>query len=366
MTSWKAGTYVRSDIQERDRHGKEVLTSRRDLLPSSRNANNNTLAPALVARLERRAHHAGIARAIKRVVAPTIRHLNQLVDDRLALGQLGRVDKIRRAKLARPLLLGRVDIHNDDLTRLVGHRALHHAQPNTPGTKHGNVAALLHLGRDARRAVAGRDAAPEQARPIHRRVRLDGHHGDISDNRVLAEGTRAHKMQDVLPARPEPARPVRHHALTLRRANLTAQVRLAALAELALLALGRVQRDDVVPRLDVGDALADRLDDAGALVAENDREGALGVLARQGVGVRVADARVGDLDADLVGLGRRDLDVLVGELLAGAPGDGRLAGDCLRRGQQGSQVGQGTLFQVRERQGSTRGCEGCLDGCGVD
>jgi hypothetical protein len=43
----------------------------------------------------------------------------------------------------------------------------------------------------------------------------------------------------------------------------------------------------------------------------------------------VADTSVLDLDAHLVGLGRCYLDVLVAELLAGTPGDGRLAGDCL-------------------------------------
>jgi hypothetical protein len=44
----------------------------------------------------------------------------------------------------------------------------------------------------------------------------------------------------------------------------------------------------------------------------------------------VADARVMDLDADLMGPGRRYLDILVAEFLAWAPGDGRLAGDGLR------------------------------------
>ena len=43
----------------------------------------------------------------------------------------------------------------------------------------------------------------------------------------------------------------------------------------------------------------------------------------------MADARVVDLDAHLVGPRRRYLDVFVAELLAGAPGDGGLAGDGL-------------------------------------
>jgi hypothetical protein len=37
--------------------------------------------------------------------------------------------------------------------------------------------------------------------------------------------------------------------------------------------------DNVVTRLYVGDALADRLDDTGALMTKDNREGAFGVLA---------------------------------------------------------------------------------------
>lgn len=66
----------------------------------------------------------------------------------------------------------------------------------------------------------------------------------------------------------------------------------------------------------------------------------------------MADTRVCNLDSDLVGLGRRYLDVFIAELLAGAPGDGRLAGDGL---------------QIRVSQGRYRGCDGpvrdALRGC---
>ena len=58
-----------------------------------------------------------------------------------------------------------------------------------------------------------------------------------------------------------------------RRAGL-AQEALALLAEEALAALRHPGDDDVVARLQVGDALADLLDDAGALVAEHHRVGA--------------------------------------------------------------------------------------------
>ncbi len=44
---------------------------------------------------------------------------------------------------------------------------------------------------------------------------------------------------------------------------------------------------NVVARLHIGDALAYRLDDARALMAQDDGEGAFGVLARERVGVYI-------------------------------------------------------------------------------
>lgn len=108
----------------------------------------------------------------------------------------------------------------------------------------------------------------------------------------------------------------------------------------------------MVAGLYTGNALADGFDNAGALVAKDDGEGALGVFAGEGVGIYearnvsvwfslrnmrerpvgltcVADTGVVDLDADLVGLGRGDLDILDGQLLTGLPGDGGLASDGL-------------------------------------
>ena len=191
-----------------------------------------------MARLQRGPHHTDVAGAVKRVVAPAVRHLDQLVDDALALGQLGRVDKVGGAKLARPLFLGRVDIHHDDLAGLLRHGALHHAQADAAGAKDGHVAALLDLGRDARRAVARRDAAPEQARAVHGRVGLHGDDRDVGHDCVLAEGGCAHEVQDVLAARAEARGPVGHDALALGGADLAAEVGLVGLAELAFLALG--------------------------------------------------------------------------------------------------------------------------------
>lgn len=104
---------------------------------------------------------------------------------------------------------------------------------------------------------------------------------------------------------------------------------LAGLAELALLALGGIESDNMVAGFDVGNALADRLDDTGALMAEDNGESTLGVLPGEGVGVGVANTSVVDLDTDFMGLRGFDFDGFDAERLAGLPGDGGFAGNGL-------------------------------------
>ncbi len=103
----------------------------------------------------------------------------------------------------------------------------------------------------------------------------------------------------------KPRGPVGHHALALRRPDLAAQVGLGAGAELAVAALGYVERDHVVAGRDGRDAVADALDNPGALVPEDRREDALGVVAVERVRVRVADARGVQPDPNLGILGNK-------------------------------------------------------------
>lgn len=49
--------------------------------------------------------------------------------------------------------------------------------------------------------------------------------------------------------------------------------------------VGLLKSDDVVAGLHVGNALTNRLDNAGTLVTEDDGESALGVFAGKGVGI---------------------------------------------------------------------------------
>ena len=107
----------------------------------------------------------------------------------------------------------------------------------------------------------------------------------------------------------EARRAVGQVAGVLLVADRDAAVRPRAQAVDALAALGREQRDHVVARLHERHALADRLDDAGALVPEHARRVAGRVGARGGVHVGVADAARGQADERLArpGLGQVDL-----------------------------------------------------------
>ena len=68
-------------------------------------------------------------------------------------------------------------------------------------------------------------------------------------------------MTDRLAVAREPRRPVRQVTLTLLLADREAEVRPLVEAVEALAALRREERDDVIARLDVGDAFADAFDD---------------------------------------------------------------------------------------------------------
>ena len=216
------------------------LTPRRDLLTRRSNTNNDTLAPALVARLQRTAHNMHIPRAVERIIAPTVRHLHQLLLNR-HLPDLGRIHKIRRAELLPPLLLRIIDINHNNLRRALLHRALDDAQAHAPGTEDGDVGALLDAafaGGDDGGAVARRDAAAEQAGPVHGRLVGDGDDGDVGDDGVLREGRCAHEVQQVFAFAFEARGPVRHDAFALRGADLAAEVGLAGFAEFAFAAFG--------------------------------------------------------------------------------------------------------------------------------
>jgi hypothetical protein len=115
---------------------------------------------------------------------------------------------------------------------------------------------------------------------------------------------------------------VGHHALTLRRADRGAKIGLARQAGGARPAFRRVERNDVIAFLDRGYAGANIDDDAGTFVAEDRRKEPLGVRARKGEFIGVADSRGLDLDEHLTGA--RPVEFHVGHFqrFAGREGHG--------------------------------------------
>lgn len=206
-----------------------------DLLTGGGDADDDALTPSLVAGLEGGPHHVDVAGAVEGVVATAVGHVDEFLLDGL-LAQLAGVDEVGGPEAAGPLLLLVVDVDHDDAAGAALHRALHHRQPHATRPEDGHVRPLFHLGRHHRRPVPGRDPTTQQARPVHRRFRVDRYHRDVRHHRVLREGRRAHEVQDVLALALEPCRPVRHHSFPLRGPDLATQIRLARLAELAFAA----------------------------------------------------------------------------------------------------------------------------------
>lgn len=353
---------------------RERLTTSRDLLAGSGDTNDDALTPALVAGLEGAAHDVHVTGAVEGVVETAVGHVDESGLDGLALLEvLGRVDEVGGAELLGPLLLSVVDVDNNDLAGTVLDRTLDDTETDAAGAEDGDGGTLLDTalaGGDHGSTVTGGDTAAEQASAVHGGLLGDGDNGDVGNDGVLREGRAAHEVEEVLALALEARGAVGHDTLALSCADGTAEVGLAGLAELALLALsgavdpvsnrlgytsiapevrqllitrrrGRtwansLERDDMVALLHVRHTLANALDDTSTLVTGDDGEGTLGVLAAHHVGIRVADTGVVDLNADLVGFGRCHLDVLNAEVLGGTPGNGGLASDGLTLGRHDS------------------------------
>jgi hypothetical protein len=209
-----------------------------DFLTSGSDTDDDGLAPALVASLERGAHDVDVACAVECVVAAAVGHLNELLLDALA-AELGGVDKVGCTKLLGPLLLRVVDVYDNNLACLVLSRTLDDGQTNAAGTEDGDVGALLDTvlsGRDDGSSVTGGDSAAEQTCAVHGRLLGDGDDRDVCYDGVLRECGCAHEVEEVLALALEARGAVGHDALALGGSDLAAEVGLARFAELALFA----------------------------------------------------------------------------------------------------------------------------------
>ena len=122
--------------------------------------------------------------------------------------------------------------------------------------------AGLDFGRVQYRADACRDTATQQANltPAAPLSLIFGDR-DLRQHRVLTECGRPHVVENLFAVLGKPRRVIRHQPLALGDADCLAKVGLARCAEIALAAFGRIQRNDVVTRLEVGNPRANFLDD---------------------------------------------------------------------------------------------------------
>jgi hypothetical protein len=234
--------------------------------------------------------------------------------------------------------------------------------------EHHHVGAGFHLGREDHRADAGGHAAADVADLVEGRVFADLGQRDLRGDRVVAEGRGAHVVKDGLAVHAEAAGGVGHQALALRAADELAQVGLAAQAELALAALGRVERNDVVALLERGHAGADVDHDARAFVAEDGREDAFRVGAGERVVVGVADAGGLDLDQHLAELRSFEVDGFDGQRLAGLPGDGGFGfhgAGSLKRGGRSTATPELKTVPVARADPAARAGEPSISGMGL-
>src|SRR6478672_2580960 len=121
-------------------------------------------------------------------------------------------------------------------------------------------------------------------------------------HREVGERGAPHVVVHGVLANREAARAVRHHALALGGADLSAQVRLARQAALALTTFGGVERNDVIALLQGSDSGAHIHDDAGTLMPEDRRKQPLRVRARARELIRMADTGSLQLHQHLAGL----------------------------------------------------------------
>ena len=153
---------------------------------------------------------------------------------------------MRHAELARQRLARRIEVDADDHVGAGHPRALHHVEADAAQAEHHDIGAGLDLRRVDDGADARGDAAADVADLVERRVLADFRERDLGQHGEVGERRAAHVVVQRLAAQREAAGAVGHQPLALRRADRRAQVGLARQARLALPALGRVERNDVV------------------------------------------------------------------------------------------------------------------------
>src|SRR5581483_1428314 len=239
---------------------EELLERQRHLVAWAGHADQRAGAGEVAApeRLEQR---VGATDRLERVVDAVA--AGDLFDPRDRVTR-ARIHDVRRAELLGPAQLPRVDVDTDDRRGACQARALDDAGADAAAAEDGDARAGLDVGGAQHRADARHHAAADQAHLLGRQLLRHRHCLLRGDDGVGAEGADAeHRLEQraVLAV----------HALLGVQAGGT-QVRLAPPAEAAVAARRPPGQDDVVADGWRRHAWTDLLDDARALVPEQERE----------------------------------------------------------------------------------------------
>src|SRR6185437_4572415 len=232
--------------------GHELEGPGLDLLSRPGDPDDHRYAPAAVAAFQGLAHEIDVADALEAVVRPAVGEGNQMLYQIAAY--FLRVDEVRHAEALRKRLAPRIEIDADDLVGADQARALNDVETDAAQPEHDHVGSGLDFGGVDDRTYAGSDAATDVTDLLEGRVLANLRKSDLRQHGVVGEGGAPHVVVHHLAADREPAGAVGHHALALGRADGRAEVGLAGEAGLALPALRRVERNDVIALFHRGDA----------------------------------------------------------------------------------------------------------------
>src|ERR1051325_3064001 len=206
----------------------------------------------------------GIADRLKGVIDPESTGQGPHRLDRIVLA---RIDEMRRPGALRHLFLLREHVDGDDLPGGADPRALDDRQPNAAAAEHRNGLPGLEARAAQRRADPGQDAATDQRGAIERDLRVDPHDRILMQQHLLGIAGDA----DELAKRRALLREARRRAVRAGDDAAGAEVGMSRKTLRAAAAKPGETGDDMVARAHGRDIGADRLDHAGAFVAEHDR-----------------------------------------------------------------------------------------------
>src|SRR5579871_817056 len=176
-----AGSAERCAAPHPPRH--QLERTRRDFRTRRRHADDDALAPAAMAGLQRLTHHGGVAGAIERVVGTAAGKLDE-VRDQIAAHFL-RTDEMGHAEARAPFLLVVVDVDANDHLRADELQALDDIEADSAEPEHDRGGAGLDFGRVDHRADSRRHAATAITSLVERCVRADLCHRNFGQHRVV-------------------------------------------------------------------------------------------------------------------------------------------------------------------------------------